>query len=130
MISSGKREGVNRRPKPRQSEKEAVMNENRLKGFNAEVCAANLLLRDLYGALNGQDLLSLAKVCSSYLDLYLDREACRRKVVLFKWFDENLSQIAPFLREHIVVENGNEQIGPPAVIDKLREATRKSGIDV
>jgi hypothetical protein len=106
------------------------MNRNRLKGFNSDKCPANLLLQDLYGPPNGQDLLSLAKVCSSYLHIYLDREACRRKVVLFKWFDENLTQIEPFLRQHVVVDNENGQIGPRAVIDKLMEATKKSGTDV
>jgi hypothetical protein len=111
--------------KTSQNQKEELINLDRLKNFNPDTCAAKMLLTELYGPINGQDLLSLAKVCSHYLNIYLDREASRRKVVLMKWFDENIMDIEPFLRRHIVIENEVEPLGPPALVDQVGSSARR-----
>jgi hypothetical protein len=118
--------GKDAKAKSGQNQKEELINIDRLKSFSQEHCAAKRLLTELYGPINGHDLLSLAKVCSHYLSIYLDREASRRKVVLMKWFDENLMDIKPFLRHHIVIENEVQPLGPPAFVDQVSSSIRKT----
>jgi hypothetical protein len=124
-----KTQGSRRIPKFTQPEKEQMMNVERLDGFDPHKCQASCIITELFGEVNGQDLLALAKVCSSYLKIHLDREAIRRSVVLMKWFDENLQAIEPFLRTSVVVENENKALGSNDAVDRLAmRRQNKSGI--
>jgi hypothetical protein len=103
----------------------------RLRNFDSENCPAMVLLTELFGtAINATDLVSLAETCSYYLDIYLDREAKRRKSVLLKWFDENLLQLGPFLREHVVVETrSRELLGSGDAVEKLQTERLQKAVD-
>ena len=62
------------------------------------------LERHLGPDLSRNQLLSLAKVISNHTNIPIDREASRRKEVLFKWFDEHSNQVLPFLYSNIEIE--------------------------
>ncbi|OHT04139.1 hypothetical protein TRFO_06457 [Tritrichomonas foetus] len=64
------------------------------------------MVTSLYGVHpTQQQLLSLALIASKHLGISLDREASRRKIVLLKWFDENIDVIEPFLKNNVVILN-------------------------
>ena len=48
-------------------------------------------------SLSKGELLLIARVLSTYLHIPIGRESKRRKPVLVKWFDENLSKISEYL---------------------------------
>ena len=101
---------LNRRSKNHQNEYEQYRNQLRLKNFNEKESVAYIKLCKLYGPKpSQQELLSLAHVISANLNIFLDREAIRRKKVLIKWFDENFAKIEPFLMENVLIvdEKGN-----------------------
>jgi hypothetical protein len=52
------------------------------------------------------ELLSIARVLAAHADIWLDRDARRRKSVLIKWFDENWSDLAPYLND-VVLEDAH-----------------------
>jgi hypothetical protein len=114
-----------------QNQKDRLLTEMRLRNFDPENCPAASLLTQLFGsAINATDLVSLAETCSYYLDIYLDREAKRRKSVLLKWFDENLQRIGPFLREHVVVENRSQELlGSGDAVEKLQAEPLRKAVD-
>jgi hypothetical protein len=105
-----------------QNLKDRILTEMRLKDFDPEHCPAATLLTRLFGTtINATDLVRLAETCAFCLDIYLDREARRRKSVLLKWFDENLQAIGPFLSEHIVVENKSQELlGSGQAVERLQ----------
>ena len=52
-------------------------------------------------------------VVSTYTGMSLYREYKRRKGMLIKWFDDNITQIWPFILQHIVATGrDNQVIGP------------------
>jgi hypothetical protein len=116
LASSRSRKSAN------QNQKDRLLTQYRLRDFDPDHCRAKPLLTRLFGEnINGTDLTSLAETCSHCLDIYLDREARRRKSVLWKWFDENLAVIAPFLRDRVVVETrGHQLIGSAAAVQSVR----------
>jgi hypothetical protein len=116
-----------RRKNDQQNGRTKQIVEARLSQFGPSTSRARRILWELYGPTHNHDLLSLAKLCAQYLNIYLDREAQRLKPVLLKWFDENLEQIEPFLRNHIVVTCVDGMIGPPELIQQVRETTEQSG---
>jgi hypothetical protein len=114
-----------------QNEKDRFLTALRLKDFDPNRSAAHSLLAELFGQkINGTDLVSLAETCAVCLNLYLDREAKRRKPVLMKWFDENIDAIRPFLRDHVVIENSSrELLGSGRAIEKLRRKRQEARTD-
>jgi hypothetical protein len=121
---------MNVRPPPgrrplTQNEKDRLLTQQRLLGFDPETCTAKVFLTRPYGPnINGRDLVSLAETCAFYLNIYLDREARRRTAVLWKWFDENLHILTPFLQDRVVVETRNHgMIGNKAAIQIVRDCT-------
>jgi hypothetical protein len=70
----------------------------RIEGFNWQNSLAWLYLSFMYGPKLKQDkLTSIAKLCAQKLQIKLDRDAKRRKIVLLKWFTEHWCQIHPLL---------------------------------
>ena len=90
-----------------QCEKEKILNQMRLVGWSPDLSPSKQLLTQLYGKYNRTFLQALAKLIQEECQLYLDREAQRRKDVLYKWFDENLSVIEPYLKNHLCVTDSN-----------------------
>lgn len=108
-----------------QNRKDLHMTRKRLANFDWNRCAARYFLSGLFGErIDGANLLSLAQVISEELRIYLDREATRRKTVLYKWFDENLDRIQPFVLSSVVIETrSGTLIGaaePRALFDKAQ----------
>lgn len=90
---------------PKQLEVERMLVEQRLKGFNIyESEGFRFITSHFEGEPNRKELLTLARVCAKHLGIALDREATRRKGVLYKWFDENLPVIQNFIKNHITIE--------------------------
>jgi hypothetical protein len=117
--SAAGRCAVRPRKPDRQNGKTKQIVEARLSRFDPETSRARKVLRQLYGPAHNHDLLSLAKLCCQYLDIYLDREAQRLKPVLLKWFDENIEQIEPFLRKHVVVTCEDGRLAPTELIQQV-----------
>jgi hypothetical protein len=94
-------------PKPKRSHQndfEKIRNSQRLVGFDEKSSVACSFLSERFGAkMSRHELLSLAQIISEHLHILLDREAFRRKRVLFKWYDENWAIVEPFIRRNIVV---------------------------
>ena len=59
--------------------------------------------------LNQRELLSIASILAEKCNITLDREAKRRKAILIKWFDENLSLLLPAI-EFIRLEYDDQPI--------------------
>jgi hypothetical protein len=56
----------------------------------------------IYGQKLKQDeLVSIADLCAEKLQIKLDRDARRRKIVVIKWFEENWAAIQPLI--HLIV---------------------------
>jgi hypothetical protein len=87
-----------------QNEREQAMNMTRLAGFRkTESRAYSVLCARFVREPKRVELLSLARVLSTHLCIPLDREAFRRKIILIKWFEENLQLIEPVLNANIIV---------------------------
>jgi hypothetical protein len=75
--------------------------QRRVEGFDWQKSHTWLQLSCFYGPKLKQDeLVSIAGICAQKLDIRLDRDARRRKVVMIKWFEENwfrIRQILPFI---------------------------------
>jgi hypothetical protein len=75
--------------------------QRRIEGFDWQKSPAWLHLCCMYGPKLKQDeLVSIADVLAKKLEIKLDRDARRRKVVMIKWFEENwirIWQILPFI---------------------------------
>jgi hypothetical protein len=54
--------------------------------------------------LKQEELVSIAELIAKRLDIRLDRDARRRKIVMVKWFDENWTAVEPLLSA-IVLED-------------------------
>jgi hypothetical protein len=119
--------GKRARKSDSQNKKTKQIVEARLSQFDPSTSRAKKMLWELYGPAHNHDLLSLAKLCAHYLDVYLDREAQRLKPVLLKWFDENIEQIEPFLREHLVITCEDGVIGPPELVQQLFTISEQTG---
>ena len=96
-----------------QTEAERRRVEIRLSGFDGKNSDAWAEICEAFGPnLSQNELLSIAQVISFHAKLRLDREAKRRKEVLIKWFQENLSVIRPFLNRLILEDCDGNRIGP------------------
>jgi hypothetical protein len=74
--------------------------EIRMKDFNYKESAAWHQITSRFGSgLTQSELTCVAEVIANNLNLVVDREAKRRKMVLIRWFEENLTVIAPFLEK-------------------------------
>ncbi|OHS96568.1 hypothetical protein TRFO_37278 [Tritrichomonas foetus] len=72
--------------------------DSRLKGFSVRESAAWKEICKRFGPnLNQTELLSLAEVIAKQANLKVDREAKRRKEVLIKWYEENLTEVMEYL---------------------------------
>lgn len=71
----------------------------RIANFDQNKSEAWKVLSIMYGDQIRQDeLISIAEFVSAELNLYIDRDAKRRKCILIKWFDENWSKIGPLFQ--------------------------------
>jgi hypothetical protein len=75
--------------------------QRRVEGFDWQKSPTWLHLSCLYGPKLKQDeLVSIAEICAQKLEIRLDRDARRRKVVMIKWFEENwfrIRHVLPFI---------------------------------
>jgi len=79
--------------------------QRRVDGFDWQKSPAWIQLSRMYGPKLKQDeLVSIAEVLAQKLQIRLDRDARRRKIVMIKWFEENWLQIYPILHR-IVLDN-------------------------
>ncbi|OHT13542.1 hypothetical protein TRFO_03281 [Tritrichomonas foetus] len=79
----------------------------RLAGFNPKDNYVTQEITRRFGAnLKQGELVNIAQVIADQASIKLDRDAKRRKNVLFKWFEENWTQITPYL-DYIVLEDNN-----------------------
>lgn len=86
---------------------------DRLNGFVAkESFIWNELSRRFGSDLHHGELLSIAVVISDFSQIFLDRDAKRRKTVLIKWFQENWSSIAPFLSFVVLEDASGDTLSP------------------
>lgn len=68
----------------------------RIANFDQRKSQAWKYLTLMYGPqIKHEKLINLAEYAASYLKIYIDRDARRRKCVLIKWFDENWNKIGP-----------------------------------
>lgn len=79
--------------------------QKRVDGFKWKRSTAWKRLTASYGPhLKHEELLSIADLVAKKLDIRLDRDARRRKIVLVKWFEENWGAVEPLLSK-IVLED-------------------------
>ena len=72
--------------------------QRRIDGFNWRKSAVWKQLSCRFGPkLNQEELVSVAELLCEKLNIKLDRDARRRKVVIIKWFEEHCVQIQPML---------------------------------
>jgi hypothetical protein len=72
--------------------------QRRVAGFHWKKSCAWHHLSTAYGPeLSQQELVSIADLICPRLNIKLDRDARRRKIVMLKWFEENWSTIQPIL---------------------------------
>lgn len=82
---------------------------NKLDGFNPYECEAWKLLTTHFGKkIRKEELLSLATVLSHHLNIQLFREDKRQKSMLIKWYNKNIMQIWPFIVNHVVITDKND----------------------
>lgn len=111
----------------KQNQKDILLTKMRLANFDWNTCKARAYLEGLFEKVNGACLLSLAKVVSEQLGISLDREATRRKSVLYKWFDDNLPMIQDFISTSIVIEmKTGSLLGTDSAVARL-SSIRKNG---
>ena len=108
--------------------KDHLLTKARIVNFDWSKCQARGFLVSIFGEyINGSGLLRLAQVISEELRIYLDREATRRKTVLYKWFDENLDLIEPFVRSCIVIETRSGRlVGDPEPLSAFLRAKSRA----
>lgn len=77
--------------------------------FNYKTCDAYALLTEKFGAnIKHQELIMIASKAAKMYNLKVDRDAKRRKDLLFKWFQEHLKTIEPMLKTTLVFDkNGS-----------------------
>jgi hypothetical protein len=79
--------------------------QKRINGFNWRRSTAWRQLSKVFGPhLKQEELVSIAELIAKKLDIRLDRDARRRKIVMLKWFEENWVAVEPLLAA-IVLEN-------------------------
>ncbi|KAK8842273.1 hypothetical protein M9Y10_026507 [Tritrichomonas musculus] len=112
--SSSLKHSKSKRKSELKDNEELLFVNDQLKFFKPSSSAAWKLLEFHFGPkITQEELLSLAMVVSTYTGISLYREYKRRKGMLIKWFDDNLTQIWPFILQHIVVTGrDNQVIGP------------------
>jgi hypothetical protein len=72
--------------------------DQRIRNFDMKHSPAwHELKRRGWDRLSQAELLSIAQLLGKKLSIHVDREAKRRKNVLVKWFEENLSRLSPLL---------------------------------
>lgn len=72
--------------------------QNRINGFHWKNSQAWAVLSCLYGDRTTQaELVEIARLVSQKAGITLDRDAQRRKIVIIKWFEENLPIVQPLL---------------------------------
>lgn len=96
----------NHNVKYKEMEKQRI--HERLRGFNVK---SNFVVEELtrrFGSdVKQGELVDVALAISEKADIRLDRDAKRRKAVLFKWFEENWQTIQPYL-DYIIIEDPPE----------------------
>ena len=81
----------------------------RLCGFNAKESDVVKAIYTKFGANVKQgELVNIAQVIASKVNIKLDRDAKRRKTVLLKWFSENWSKIQPYLKYIVLEDDSND----------------------
>ena len=98
----------NRNSQNNQNDREKKLNILRLRDFDKKNSKIVNYLKKSFGNMNKDQLLSLAKITSNCLGLYLDREAQRRKNVLWKWFDENQREILNMYEENLLIVDSSQ----------------------
>jgi hypothetical protein len=72
--------------------------QQRIDGFDWERSPAWLYLCWRFGPrLSQEELISIGTLVAATLQIKLDRDARRRKVVMVKWFEEHWAEIQPLL---------------------------------
>jgi hypothetical protein len=92
-----------KQPTPQQKyEKEWL--EHEMRGFVPQESEAWKFLAERYGEkISKDELLSLGQVAAMELGLDLVRDYKRRKATMIKWFQDNLTQLRPFLETSLEV---------------------------
>lgn len=99
-------------PQRIQTENERLRVEKRLEGFDFRQSQAWKEICDCFGSsLSQNELLSIAQIIAFHAKLKLDREAKRRKEVLIKWFQENLTVARPYLKSLILEDCEGKRLG-------------------
>lgn len=93
-----------------QSEREKCHLKKRLSGFDWKQSRAwREITRHFGSGLSQDELLAIAEILATAVGLRTDRAARRRKEVLIKWFDENLSVLEP-LFPRVELYNGDDRL--------------------
>jgi hypothetical protein len=80
----------------------------RLSGFNVKDNPVWKEITAKFGTnIKQPELLSIADVLARHANIKLDRDAKRRKAVLIKWFNENWTQLQPWL-DFVVLEEARK----------------------
>lgn len=84
-------------------------NKKKKEAFDYKACEAYALLSEKFGTnLRHQELVMIASKVAKTLNIKVDRDAKRRKDLLFKWFQDHLNEIQPLLKTMIVFDkNGS-----------------------
>lgn len=93
-----------------QSEREKCHLKKRLSGFDWKQSRAwHEITRHFGSGLSQDELLAIAEILATAVGLRTDRAARRRKEVLIKWFEENLSVLEP-LFPRVELYNGDDRL--------------------
>ena len=92
-----------------QNDIEKKLNDLRLRNFDKKNSRIVIYLKKSFGKMNRDQLLSLAKITSNIINVNLDREARRRKKVLWKWFDENQIQILNMYKDNLQIVDSHQK---------------------
>lgn len=109
-----------------QREKEKILINHNLQGWDIKTSRAFNLINSLYGNINRTLLQCLAKIVSNSLNIYLEREAQRRKDVLIKWFDDHYDETSQFLQNNILILDekkkpiGNQGPGSKGIANQIQ----------
>lgn len=88
-----------------QADKEKAVIANKLRDFDMRTSRAYQYLIQKFGTIpSREELTSLAMIIESELNIRLDREERRRKIVLIFWYDKNFDKIKPFIENRIIVK--------------------------
>lgn len=72
--------------------------QTRLQGFDYKKSYVYQQIYQQFGVITFSELTSIATLVSKTIHISLDRDAKRRKIVLYKWFDEHWNQIQPYIQ--------------------------------